>query len=78
MVERNEQTRKACSGWLRWCQGKQKDSNCFRRIKLGKLTGNPINNTYMKCKFTYLVVSLSKIVLLDVDILIAMKWFEKE
>ena len=44
MVERNEQTRKACSGWLRWCQGKQKDSNWFRRSKWGKLTGNPIYN----------------------------------
>ena len=48
MVERNEQTRKACSGWLIRCQGKQKDSNCFRRIKWGKLTGNPINNTCME------------------------------
>ena len=48
MVERNKQTRKACSGWLRWCQGKKKDGNWFRRSKWGKLTGNPINNTYME------------------------------
>ena len=71
-------------GWLRWCQGKQKDSILvldLEEINKRKLTRNPIDNTLIEeelIHITCFALSLSKNVSLEVDILISMRRFEKE